>query len=341
MDSFLYALIFPLQINRGIITLEDIIEEIIGHEIVDETDAFMDGTHQVKVDRVEGFEWAKLRLLGGDVIDEHLSYTETKAITAHLMTNYPRAVALLTESQVHRLIAETVVTVFPTATRELGKELPNDLIYEKNVPSNVCTLILSGKVTVISGDDEIRTDVSSWTLMGIGALRDPNYKPDFTAFVSDGPCRCLRITREDFTIAMDASASEKQSIKEDSFRNLAVTLKNSGHGKSNSEAASVYSETASSVASGGILKANRKSKLIAALQIASGVEDPSHNAINMLDAIDKVDSASSAAPTSLNEGCNEGIEGNPVRVSFASANGNCADKELAKGQVAEESSKAE
>ena len=180
----------------------DIVEEILGHEIVDETDTFVDGTHQETVNRDEAFEWAKLRLLGSKIVDQRLTFTETKAITAHLSANYPNAVSQLTENQLHHLVSEAVITEFPTATRELGKDLPKELLYEKGVRSDVCTLILSGKVTVITGADEFRTDVSFWTLLGISALHDALYEPDFTAFVCKGPCRCLQFTREMFMAAL-------------------------------------------------------------------------------------------------------------------------------------------
>lgn len=198
--------------------MADIVEEILGHEIVDETDAFVDGTHEVKVTREEGFEWAKLRLLGSRMVDERLSYSEIKAVTAHLLVNHSKHFSMLTENQVMDMVADTVVSVLPTATRRLGQDLPDDLVYAKGESTNICSLILSGRMTVITGSDEFRTDVGSWTLLGISALKDPLYECDFQAFVCNGPCRCLQFTREKYVKALDASICEKRALKEDTVR---------------------------------------------------------------------------------------------------------------------------
>jgi hypothetical protein len=251
----------PFYEIKGIITLEDIIEEIIGDEIVDETDAFVDGTHKEKVDRNETFKWARLRLLDSKIVDETLSYDEARAVTAHLLKNYSDVVAFLTENQLQRLIAEAHVQLLPTAAHELGRALPSDLLYEKGEPVDICTLLLAGKVTVLAGVESFRSDVSSWCLLAPGALTDYSYSPDFTAYVSSGPVRCLRISRSRFEAAVDASAIEKnpQSSSKKVAEEPAEIVPDPTHP---SEHAAQTSPELDALDSG-----NRKGRLLSALQM--------------------------------------------------------------------------
>eukprot|EP00566_Odontella_aurita_P002749 CAMPEP_0113541842 /NCGR_PEP_ID=MMETSP0015_2-20120614/9269_1 /TAXON_ID=2838 /ORGANISM="Odontella" /LENGTH=938 /DNA_ID=CAMNT_0000441819 /DNA_START=97 /DNA_END=2914 /DNA_ORIENTATION=- /assembly_acc=CAM_ASM_000160 len=198
----------PFYEIRGIITLEDIIEVILGDEIVDETDAFVDQLHSTKVDREADFDWARLRLLDSKIVDETLSDEEVMAVTAHLRANHGQAVELLSKRQLTRMIAETPVTELAEAEMEVGMDLPDDILYKKGAPSDVCTLILGGRVTVLAGSDNFKSDVSSWAVLASNALANPTYIPDFSAYVSE-KCRCLRLTRARFIAALDASTAEK------------------------------------------------------------------------------------------------------------------------------------
>jgi hypothetical protein len=235
--------------------------ELVGHEIVDETDSFLDGTHAVKLNRGDAFNLARLRLLDSKIVDETLTLEETQAVTAHLLKNFPSVVALISENQLHRLIAETPVSVLPTVPQEFGVSLPSDLLYEKGVATDVCTLILSGKVTVLVGADQFRSELSSWSLIGTGALDNPEYKPDFSAFVSSGPCRCIRISRARFSTAVDASAFERTQQQHTSSNGLVGTFPPSG--PVTLDITTVESEQIAGIEKG---EASRKSKLMTALR---------------------------------------------------------------------------
>jgi len=242
----------PFYEVKGIITLEDIIEKIIGDTIVDETDEYVDSTRRIKVDRAENFEWARLRLLDAKIVDELLSPDEVKAVTAHLRMNYASTVQLLTDNQLFRLVATTPVSYLETAKHELGNKLPDDLLYKKGEPSDICTLILSGKVTILVGAEDFRSDLSSWSVLGKAALDQPEFCPDFTAFVSDGPCRCLRISHSAFATAVDSSAVERTTA-ETKVRNRSPSF-NSNDGGNDSVGESI------SVASNSSTIPNRRKK---------------------------------------------------------------------------------
>ena len=207
----------PFYEIKGIITLEDIIEVILGEEIVDETDAWVDAEHSIKVNRTTDFDWARLRLLDAKIVDQNLSDDEVRAIVAHLRTNHYEAVSQISDKQLNRMVAATAVTEIPIATKEAGDILPSssNLLYEKNVRNNKCTLILGGKINIIAGADNFQSVVSSWSVLASKALTDDNYAPDFSAYVSGGPCRCLCLKREIFSAAVDASSLEIVPTEED------------------------------------------------------------------------------------------------------------------------------
>jgi len=75
-------------------------------------------------------------------------------------------------------------------------------------------------MTVLAGKDAFRSDLSSWAVLAASALSDVSYTPDFTAYISGGPLRCLHFTREHFSKVVDASAIERRDQLKDGDKDV-------------------------------------------------------------------------------------------------------------------------
>jgi hypothetical protein len=110
----------------------------LGDNIIDQTDVHVDSEHTTLVDRgSKAFEFARLKLLNTNIVNEMLSANEVGVITALLQTNKKtECFKSLTETQLTRLIATTPVTTFETAIQDSYEEdkVPKEVLYEKGAP---------------------------------------------------------------------------------------------------------------------------------------------------------------------------------------------------------------
>ena len=73
----------------------------------------------------------------------------------------------------------------------------NPILYHRGLPSNKFYLIISGKVSICSGNEGFFMEKGAFNFMGEQSLSNPTYVPDFSAKVL-GKARLLQITREDY-----------------------------------------------------------------------------------------------------------------------------------------------
>lgn len=160
---------------------------ILGDKIYDETDAIQQQQQQ-KTDQRADFDWDRLKLLDSKRVGTTLTEAERKAVLAFLRAHHKDVLSQLSDSNIEEMIATTEVS-------EIEGESLETMVYQKGIRSDLCTIVLSGKLTVVAGKDEFRSEIGPWSVLAIRALLDSAYTPNFSAYVSSRSCRCLRIHR--------------------------------------------------------------------------------------------------------------------------------------------------
>lgn len=220
----------PVYRVAGVVSLEDVLEEILGTEISDEFDtrrvhgggreAVLRATYHAAhpesahgtmgIGQVEG-------AVGAASTTNGMTGAEVRAVAAHLCANcepfrnrFPLdAVAELVRQcpvldAVQSLPPAHVHAVSAAGEGEgghAGEDLlhPLHVLYSRGTRdkhAHVCTIVLQGEVALRVGADAILATAGPWDILAPAALVDEQYTPDFTATPRTAIVRVLRIGRE-------------------------------------------------------------------------------------------------------------------------------------------------
>ncbi|XP_075221669.1 metal transporter uex isoform X2 [Lycorma delicatula] len=160
----------PFYETVGIITLEDVIEELIQAEIMDETDVWTDNrtkhrrsARNIKQDFTAFAERSEVQRI-------HISPQLTLATFQYLSTSVdPFKPEVISESVLSRLLKQDIIHHIKVK-KDKSKNDPDTIIYQQGKPVDYFVLILEGRVEVTVGRENLVFESGPFTYFGLQAL---------------------------------------------------------------------------------------------------------------------------------------------------------------------------
>ncbi|KAJ8317655.1 hypothetical protein KUTeg_005559 [Tegillarca granosa] len=154
----------PYYETLGVLTLEDVIEEIIQSEIIDETDTLTDNRRKAprNLARQDFSVFNQPDDLHTPWISPQLSYATFQFLSTSVEAFKEE---LISENILKRLIKQNI------AEQVVGEEGDNNFIYIEGVPCDFFVLILQGHVEVSVGKEKMKFDGGPFSYYGVEALR--------------------------------------------------------------------------------------------------------------------------------------------------------------------------
>ncbi|XP_039338955.1 metal transporter CNNM2 isoform X4 [Mauremys reevesii] len=160
----------PFYEVLGIVTLEDVIEEIIKSEILDETDLYTDNKTKKKVahrDRKQDFSAFKQT-------DSEMKVKISPQLLLAMHRFLATEVGAFGPSQMSEKILIRLLK-HPNVIQELkydekNKKAPEYYLYQRNKPVDYFILILQGKVEVEAGKEGMKFEAGAFSYYGVMAL---------------------------------------------------------------------------------------------------------------------------------------------------------------------------
>jgi len=207
--------------NVGIVTLEDIIENILNMEIEDEFDFDSQKITEEDAGRkdeiLQLFDYRRTRGMDGMPPQEKIVVYRHLCREVYVFKPEFRRSEdidlqnLLASGSVHKVLRDNWYankTLVDNGKDNIMIEEKGYMLYKQGVQSEYFTFILDGKAEVYSGKQKFRSEVSRFTILCPELLSQTQYDHvkglEFSAFVPDFTCRViqnsriLRISRENF-----------------------------------------------------------------------------------------------------------------------------------------------
>ncbi|XP_015116244.1 metal transporter CNNM4 isoform X1 [Diachasma alloeum] len=178
----------PFYEVTGLVTLEDVIEELIQAEIMDETDVFTDNRSKRK--RLNNRPMMPDFTVFAEKKENqriHISPQLTLAMFQYLSTTVdPFKPDTISETILRRLLKQDIIYHIKVKSREKARNDPGAIIYQQGKAVDYFVLILEGRVEVTVGKENLIFESGPFTYFGCQAL-SPNFAVASNVSVTESP----------------------------------------------------------------------------------------------------------------------------------------------------------
>lgn len=195
----------------GILTLEDVMEELIQDQILDENDDTT-GNKRLRPSISMFSQKGKISRLLPEQVNAISSYLSrvVDPFKPHKMSD--------------KVLARLITKVGCTEIEQTpGKDV---FLYTRGQLAGNFTLILSGKFEILNGEEKIRTEMGPWSLLALPAITTSGYKPDYTARLISPNTQLFVISFAEFQEAVRAeqkTIAEQKAIADQKAQAAAAT----------------------------------------------------------------------------------------------------------------------